>query len=141
MPQTRTVRMRLAPLQRLCITAAWATAVLALLLAQSAAGRHALDHGMQWHAGHAATSQVQLADDRHAPHAGHGELTADTWGHSAGSAQCALLDHLLVGNATGAQATAQVHVPPASAHVVAVRQAPPVGQLWRAHQARGPPAA
>ena len=72
-------------------------ALLAVLLAQWTALAHAIAH-----APIGAAGVVAVADDDH-------------WDHEAGSASCALIDHLLVGDSTGGDGPATPSVQPDAA--------------------------
>ena len=127
--------------------AAWALAVLALLLAQNTASRHALEHSGHRHVEHSSHSADQAHADQahaghaHADHAPTDHADHDAWGHPAQSASCALLDHLLVGQAGAGADLALAHPLLAQAPVLAPLLAPRLQQPWRAYQARGPPCA
>jgi hypothetical protein len=100
-----------------------AAVVLALLFAQGAALTHAVAH---------ARTQGLAAE---------AVAAQDVWGHDAGSSACHLLDHLLSGQAPGAQTAALDCPPPAPAQRAEVLKSFDTGPALRAYEARGPPRA
>lgn len=101
-------------------------ALLALVLGQWSVLAHAV-----WHAPGAAgaASVVADADGDH------------LWGHQAGTHGCHLVDHLLVGQATGAEPPAVFATAAAAVPAQAVAAVPMPGASTWAYAARGPPAA
>ena len=102
--------------------------LLALLLAQWTALAHAIAHG------------PQLAGARQAVTASASDRDA-VWGHASNSAPCRLLDHLLIGQATGSDPVALPPIPPAITPPACL---PPVAVprlAARVYEARGPPRA
>ena len=98
-------------------------AVLALLMAQWTALGHALSHAP------GRTAALAQADDPHG------------WHHGAGASACQLVDHLLVGQATGGEPPA-LALAPRGAHVAPVAPTPAAAQrALTAYEARGPPRA
>lgn len=98
-------------------------ALLALLLGQWTLLAHTIAH---------ARAPAALAVSADADH---------DWGHHAGTPACHLVDHLLTGQAPGAQAASAPPVPPAAVRVAAPPPSIGPGAVARAYEARGPPRA
>ena len=98
-------------------------ALLALLLGQWAVLAHSIAHA-RTPAGAAVSAN-----------------TDDAWSHHAGTPACHLVDHLLVGQAAGAEPVSIPCLPPAARQVAAPAPSIGPGPASRAYEARGPPRA
>lgn len=98
-------------------------ALLALLLGQWTALAHSVVHAH-------LPAQASLTVDDH-----------DAWGHQAGTPNCQLVDHLLVGQAAAGAPAPLLGVPPALTLPAALAPSIAPGPASRAFEARGPPRA
>lgn len=101
--------------------------LLALLLGQWAVLAHSIGHG------HRPAVAAVAVDDHKQEH--------DSWGHHAGTPTCQLVDHLLVGQATGGEPAPALWLPPAASQLAAPASSISPGPASRAYEARGPPEA
>jgi hypothetical protein len=98
-------------------------ALLALLVGQWTALAHSIGHAH-------LPARATLSVDDH-----------DAWGHEAGAPSCQLVDHLLVGQATGGDPAPLLWLPPAATLLAAPAPSIAPGPASRAFEARGPPRA
>lgn len=98
-------------------------AMLALLVGQWAALAHSIGH---------AQRPAQAAPTVH---------DHDAWGHQAGTPNCQLVDHLLLGQATGGEPASLPCLPPVATRLAAPAPSIAPGPASWAFEARGPPRA
>lgn len=98
-------------------------ALLALLVGQWTALAHSIGHA------HLHAQAAESIDDH------------DAWGHQAGTPDCQLVDHLLVGQAAGGNPAPLLRLPPAAKLLAAPAPSIRPGPASRAYEARGPPRA
>lgn len=102
-------------------------ALLALMLGQWALLAHTIAHAP----GSVAAAVAVVSDTG----------TDDDWDHQAGTAQCHLLDHLLAGQAPGADSATPACPPPTTTRLAAPAPANEPGAALPVYEARGPPRA
>ncbi len=97
--------------------------MLALLLGQWTVLAHSVAHAQT-----AETAAVSADSDQ-------------TWGHQADTTACHLVDHLLTGQAAGAEPASLAFVPHSATEVAVAASSIDPSPALRAYRARGPPRA
>lgn len=102
-------------------------ALLAMLLGQWSVLAHSIGHAR--------------ALDLVAPSSSADHAHDDPWGHQADTAACALVDHLLTGQAPGGEPAAELGLPRQTSRVAAGAASHASWAVARPYEARGPPRA
>ena len=105
-------------------------ALVALLLAQSAALTHAVAHTPRG-------ASAVLAEREDGPSGPWGP--SGRWDHDAGTPTCTLIDHLLLGTSTGGDSPAVAGLPPEASVASVSKQRRLCAGSRQPYEARGPP--